>query len=203
MSDRSADILDRIVELESELERRLEAQRKLFRYTIERERVKFEEATRERHKLLRTGIVRFLLNSGVTKIVAGLVIYLQIVPFAIVDLAVSIFQFVCFPIYGIAKVRRHDFIVMDRHDLAYLNVIEKLNCAYCGYVNGLLAYAREIAGRTEEHFCPIKHARLTRGQHRRYYGFADYGDAEGFRRKDAEVSASAAAERTKIVAKLE
>jgi len=33
---------------------------------------------------------------------------------------------------------------MDRHHLAYLNVIEKLNCEYCGYANGVFAYVREI-----------------------------------------------------------
>lgn len=199
MSDKSAEILDRIVALEAELERRLETQRKLFRYTIERERVKFESAARERHKELRTGIVRFLLNSGMLQVVAALVIYLQIVPLLLVDLAISLFQAVCFPIYGIAKVARADYIAFDRHHLAYLNVIEKLNCAYCGYANGLLAYAREIAGRTEAHFCPIKHARVTRGQHRGYYGFADYGDVEGFRVKEAEAAARAEAERGKII----
>jgi len=161
--------------------------------------VKFEAAARERHKELRVGIVRFLLNSGVFQIVAGLVIYLQIVPLLLVDLAVTLFQTISFPIYGIAKVARADYIVLDRHHLAYLNAIEKLNCVYCGYANGLLAYAREIAGRTEAHFCPIKHARITRGQHRRYYGFAEYGDAEGFRLKESEAAARAEAERRKII----
>jgi hypothetical protein len=201
MSDQSAEILTRIVALEEELERRLETQRRLFRYTIERERVKFEAAARERHKELRTGLVRFVLNSGALEIVAAIVIYLQIVPLLLVDLAISVFQAVCFPIYGIAKVARADYIVFDRHHLAYLNLIEKLNCVYCGYANGLLAYGREIAGRTEAHFCPIKHARVTRGQHRAYYGFADYGDAEGFRAKEAEATARADAERRKTVDK--
>ncbi len=29
----------------------------------------------------------------------------------------------------------------DRHRLGYLNLIEKLNCDYCAYANGLFAYA--------------------------------------------------------------
>ena len=199
MSDQSGEILERIVALEAELERRLETQRRLFRYTIERERVKFEAAARERHKELRTGLVRFVLNSGVLQIVAALVIYLQLIPLLLVDLAVTLFQAISFPIYGIAKVTRADYIVLDRHHLAYLNVIEKLNCVYCGYANGLLAYAREIAGRTEAHFCPIKHARVTRGQHRGYYNFAEYGDAEGFRLKEGEATVRAEAERSKTL----
>ncbi len=183
MNSRSDGILERIKSIEAELEQRLEAQRKLFRYTIDSNRIKFEAATREQHRKLRTGILRFLWNAGFFKLVAAIVIYLQIVPLLLVDLAVTIYQLVCFPIYGITKIARADYIVIDRHHLAYLNWIEKLNCVYCGYANGLLAYAREIIGRTEEHFCPIKHARLTRGQHQRYYDFADYGDAEGYKKK--------------------
>jgi len=78
-------------------------------------------------------------------------------------------------------VPRADFIVIDRHHLAYLNVFERLNCAYCGYGNGVIAYVREIAGRTEQYWCPIKQARQPRDPHHRYYDFLDYGDARGYR----------------------
>ena len=46
---------------------------------------------------------------------------------------------------------RGQYIVIDRHRLKYLNAIEKLNCVYCGYGNGVIAYARDIAGRTEQY----------------------------------------------------
>ena len=65
-------------------------------------------------------------------------------------------------------MRRRDYFVFDRHHLAYLNAIEKLNCAYCSYANGLVAYVREIAGRTEQFWCPIKHARRAIGAHAHY-----------------------------------
>ena len=75
-------------------------------------------------------------------------IYGVIVPIALLDLAVAVYQAVCFPIYGIAKVKRRDYIVFDRHRLAYLNAIEKMNCAYCSYANGLFAYVSEVASGT-------------------------------------------------------
>ena len=68
--------------------------------------------------------------------------------------------------------------MIDRHRLEYLNALQKLNCVYCGYVNGLIGYAREIASRTEQYWCPIKHARRVLGAHPRYARFLDYGDAE-------------------------
>jgi hypothetical protein len=67
--------------------------------------------------------------------------------------------------------------------LAYLNMVEKLNCAFCGYANGVIGYGREIASRTEERWCPIKHARRVRGVHQRYYQFDDFGDAASFRKR--------------------
>ena len=174
-------LLDKVQELEREMENEFEEQRQRFHYTVEEKRIRFEAAVLQQHRELRTGIARFVRESGLVHVLFAPVIYVQIVPLVLLDLAVSVFQFIIFPVYGIAKVPRDDFIAIDRHHLSYLNGIEKLNCAFCGYANGLLAYSREIAGRTEEYWCPIKHARRTRGQHRRYLGFSEYGDAQGFR----------------------
>ncbi|WP_271223801.1 hypothetical protein, partial [Streptosporangium carneum] len=68
----------------------------------------------------------------------------------------------------------------DRHKLPYLNVIQKLNCLYCAYANGVLAYVAEIASRTEQYWCPIKHAARVTGTHRRYDGFLEYGDVADY-----------------------
>jgi hypothetical protein len=80
-----------------------------------------------------------------------------------------------------ARVKRSDYFVFDRTHLAYLNLLEKINCAYCSYGNGLVAYVREVVGRTEQYWCPIKHARKVLQAHPHYHGFADYGDAEHYR----------------------
>jgi len=68
-----------------------------------------------------------------------------------------------------------------RHYLPYLNLIEKINCVYCGYGNGLIEYAREVIGRTEKYWCPIKHARRTPDPHRHVEKFFDYGDARAWK----------------------
>jgi N-glycosylase/DNA lyase len=70
-----------------------------------------------------------------------------------------------------------------------LNAIEKLNCVYCGYANGVLAYAREIAGRTEQYWCPLRHALRVRGPHAQYRDFVEYGDAAGYRARLEELRA--------------
>ncbi len=111
------------------------------------------------------------------------VIYSLLIPIMLLDIFVIVYQLICFPVYKIPKVRRRNYLVFDRHHLAYLNFIEKLNCAYCSYANGVIAFAREVAARTEVYWCPIKHARRILGPHPHYQGFADFGDAEGFRKQ--------------------
>ena len=77
--------------------------------------------------------------------------------------------------------------MFDRHRVSYLNLLEKLNCEYCANANGILSYAAEIAGRTEQHFCPIRHALRLKLAHSRYKNFFDYGDAEHYRQRIEQV----------------
>jgi len=175
------ELVHRLVRLEDEIERKLEAQRARFHYRLEERRAVFEEGVIRQHKLIRTGLLTFLRTSPLAALIVAPAIYGLIVPIALLDLGVSIYQRVCFTAWGMARVRRADYVIVDRHRLAYLNGIEKLNCAYCGYANGVIAYARETASRTEQYWCPIKHALRLRTPHPRYRSFVDYGDAEGFR----------------------
>ena len=109
------------------------------------------------------------------------------VPTLLMDACLWIYQTICFPIYGIPKVRRSDHIILDRHYLKYLNPLERLNCDYCSYFNGLSSYAMEIAARTEQYWCPIKHASGKTRHHSRAHLFADYGDAESYRTRLSEI----------------
>jgi hypothetical protein len=71
-------------------------------------------------------------------------------------------------------------LIFDREDLPYLNIIEKFNCFYCSYGNGVMGYGREIAARTEQYWCPIKHARRIKAAHERYPRFFEFGDAGSY-----------------------
>ena len=121
-------------------------------------------------------------------ILSSPLIYVCVIPFLLLDLSVAIYQLVCFPIYRIPKVRRKDYIVFDRGHLAYLNTIEKIGCVYCSYANGLLAMISEIAARSEQHFCPIKHAHRLAKAHSRYDKFLPYGDGRAYREHSDEVA---------------
>lgn len=182
MNPQIAVLIDRIKSLEGELDAELAKRRAELRIGIEQGRVVFEQELLRRHRELQVKLATYVLHARPLVVLTAPVIYALIVPLVLLDLAVMLYQAVCFPVYGIPKVRRGDYFAFDRAHLAYLNAIEKLNCAYCTYANGVIAYVREVASRTEEYWCPIKHAKRVIGTHARYAGFEDYGDADGYRR---------------------
>ena len=132
------------------------------------------------HRRFRTGLWPYFWRSDMPTLLTAPVIYSIVVPFALLDAWVTLYQAVCFRAWRIARVRRPAYFAIDRGQLAYLTGIEKLNCLFCSYTNGLVAYVREVAARTEQYWCPIRHARRVRGTHDRYEPFAPYGDPEAY-----------------------
>ena len=51
----------------------------------------------------------------------------------------------------------------------------------------MIAYVQEMAGRTEQHWCPIKHAVRLKIRHSRYQHFLEYGDAEQYHERIEKV----------------
>jgi len=186
MNPKIKSILDRIRDLETELRAELLEQKKHFKYEMRGKKTIFEKATKEVHKEVRMNLIKWFRISKPGNILSAPFIYSLIIPLFILDLFITVYQAVCFRLYGISAVNRSRYIAIDRHRLEYLNLMEKLNCEFCGYANGLLAYAVEIASRTEQYWCPIKHARKDLNSHRRYPYFIEYGDASDlFNRMEA------------------
>ena len=144
--------------------------------------------TLNEHRRLKTSSWKHLRNTGLLVILSSPLIYLCVLPFLMLDAAVALYPFVCFPIYGIPRVRRKDYLVFDRGRLAYLNTIEKVGCVYCSYANGLLALITEIAARSEQYFCPIKHSHPLVQTHSRYAKFLPYGDARAYKKQSDAIA---------------
>lgn len=187
MNERIDQLIGKIKELERELRHELQQKQEAFRYRVERDKVRFQAEVKAGHRKLIKRLHRYLLDASLLNILTVPVIWGCLLPALFMDLVVTLFQAVCFPVYGIPKVNRGHHIVFDRQALAYLNLIEKINCLYCSYFNGLISYVREIAARTEQYWCPIKHARRISSIHSRYRYFFDYGDGENYRQKLEEV----------------
>ena len=185
MNTRIEDLMQRIKELEDdlslELEKELAAIRQKLDYRLEQGKIRFQQSALATQRALRIDLYHYLRESSILFILTSPVIYSMLIPLLLLDLFMTIYQAICFPIYRIKKVKRSDYLIIDRQHLAYLNLIEKVNCMYCGYGNGLLSYGLEIASRTESFWCPIKHAKKPKDAHSRYHSYAEYGDAKGYR----------------------
>jgi hypothetical protein len=185
--DKLQDLLEKIKVLEGELSFEIQKKEEEFSYKIHGRKVYFEEAVREQHKELVKKIHAYILEASLQNIITAPIISFCLVPAVFMDLVVTVFHSICFRVYGIPRVRRNDYIVIDRHALSYLNPLEKMICVYCGYFNGLIEYIQEIAARTEQYWCPIKHAGKIRNIHSRYKKFLEYGDGNGYKIKFEQV----------------
>jgi hypothetical protein len=196
MNNRIRQILDQITELESELNTLIDEHESRLRYRVEGQRIVFEQAIHEAHQRVKLGVFRWFLTVRPQNYLTMPIIYGAIVPMALFDLCISLYQLICFPVYRVARVKRRDYIVFDHQHLAYLNIIEKVHCLYCSYAVGVVAYAQEIIARTEQYFCPIKHAQKVHNAHSRYERFLDYGEGDDFHRRIEEFRGALAKEMT-------
>jgi len=186
MNEKIREIIKNIRELEDELRALLYEQQTSFSYKIAGKRIEFEKSIREAHKKLKISWFYWFITINPKHLLSAPFIYGLIVPLLIFDVGVSVYQSICFRLYGIKTVKRADYFIFDHQHLAYLNIFEKSHCLYCSYATGLINYGREIAARTEEYWCPIKHAHKIADPHNRYINFFDYGDAESYQNKFEE-----------------
>lgn len=181
------ELIEKIKVLEHELSVEMQKKQEEFFYKIKGKKVLFEEATRKYHKTLVTRIHTYLLNAAFLNIITAPIIWFCLIPAVFMDLIISGYQALYFPIYNIPKVKRSEYLIIDHHELEYLNAFEKLNCVYCSYFNGMVSYVQEIAARTEQYWCPIKHARKIKTIHSRYKKFFEYGDGTRYRKEIGKV----------------
>lgn len=181
MDKRVNEIIAQIKTLEEELLDELQHKEKEFFYKIENEKVKFEEEVIKKGRMKIISSIKYLSSFPVLVLLTIPFIWAMMLPTFVVDIFASIYQSICFPIYKIPKVKRKDYVIMDRYNLFYLDRVEKINCWYCEYFNGVIAYVREIAARTEQFWCPIKHSKPLKDRHSRYETFFNFGDFMKYR----------------------
>ncbi len=182
MNSKVSALLEQIDDLEDRLEDEFEKHRTELGFVNKNGGIVFDEKILLEHLGLKTGLLEYVLNLRLMVVLTAPAIYGMIIPFVLIDLTVVIYQAVCFPVYGLEPVRRSDFLVFDRRHLVYLNALEKFNCLYCTYANGVIGFIREVAARTEKYWCPIKHARRLHYVHSQYRHFEDYGDGDAYKR---------------------
>lgn len=187
MNNKIENMLGEIEELKTKLKEEIAKEEDYIAYKIERGRVEFEKGVLEKQREEMKHLLTYFGEIPFLHLISSPLIYAMIIPAIVLDVMLFIYQQVIFRIYKFEFIKRSDYIVFDRQYLRYLNFIERLNCVYCSYFNGLMHYASEIASKTELYFCPIKHAKKTAYEPSCYSDFLTYGDEKDFQEKSQEI----------------
>lgn len=180
--NRVTELLADIKNKKDELYTEYEKLRKKYDFSFKNGKVEFTKKAKEFQRNYKTPLKNYAVPKNVRHFVSMPFIYGMIIPWLFLDISLFVYQQTAFRLYKIPLVSRSDYILFDRKHLRYLNLIQKINCLYCSYMNWLFSYAVEIWWRTEKYWCPIKAARNKRWGHDWEEYFADYGDPEWFKK---------------------
>ncbi len=136
MSDKIKKIIEDIEALEEKLKEEIAEQERHIIYEIKNGYVTFEKDIFEQQKENMKNILNYLRDIPFFHLISSPLIYFMILPAMVFDVMLFFYQQVIFRIYKFEFIKRSDYIIFDRHYLAYLNPIEKINCLYCSYFNG-------------------------------------------------------------------
>lgn len=188
MNSSIKDILEKIEKLNQDLRIEYDRLAEKYGFSLQKKKVIFLEEFRRRNRKFKFPTWKYVIPSNIRHVLSIPFIYAMIVPAIILDIFLTVYQWTAFPLYHIPRVKRVDFFIYERRFLDYLNIIQKMNCLYCSYVNGLFAYAVEIGARTERYWCPIKSAHKPKFSHGWYHDFADYGNPEEWNQKNETIT---------------
>lgn len=183
MNSKIASLIHEIEEMKKQLSQEIDEHNKNTTYEIHNGYVKFQQDVLERQRENMKHLLVYFKEVPLIHFLVAPLIYAMVIPAIFLDMILFVYQQVVFRVFKFQFIKRSDYIVYDRHFLQYLNPVEKLNCIYCSYFNGLMHYAAAIASRTEFYFCPIKHAKKIAYAHEHYQKYFVYGDAQNYQER--------------------
>lgn len=182
MKNKIQSIINEIKQKKEELYKEYEKLKIKYWYIIKKRKIIFLKEFKEKNRLYKISLLESFLWTKIREFLSIPFIYAMIIPAVILDIFLFIYQQTALRLYKIPLVKRREYIIFERRHLDYLNLIQKINCLYCSYVNWLFSYAVEIAWRTEKYWCPIKYANRKKWWHDWEEYFADYWDPEWFKK---------------------
>ena len=187
MNDKIKELIEEIDAMKLKLAEEIDKQESHISYEIKNGYVTFEKEVLAKQRENMKNLLTWFREVPLLHLLTAPLIYAMVIPAIIFDVLLFVYQQIAFRVFKFEFIKRSDYMHFDHHYLGYLNIIEKFNCLYCSYFNGLMLYASAIAGRTELYFCPIKHAKKIVSQHKFYEEFLSYGDEGEYQKKLKEL----------------
>ena len=120
---RLQELMQEIRELEERVATEISREAKEFGYTIRNGRIAFSNELLEQHGAASKRIRHYLSECSWIALAVAPVVYSLIIPVVLFDIFIWFYQTICFPIYRLPKVRRSEYIAIDRQHLQYLNLL--------------------------------------------------------------------------------
>jgi hypothetical protein len=115
LSKRATQIADEIRTLEKEL--RQEIQRiRINSFEIREQAIHFKDEVVTRHRTQALSLLTYLRRAKMKHIICLPIIWSCLLPAIVMDAVVSLYQMLCFSLFGIPKVKRSDHVVFDRRN---------------------------------------------------------------------------------------
>lgn len=103
MNENIRRILSDIAQLEEELAGTIHAQQEQLHYRIEGSKIRFEENLKRVHRELKTGVIAWLRASDIRNVLSAPFVYAMVIPLALLDLFLVVYQAICFSLYRIPR----------------------------------------------------------------------------------------------------
>jgi len=187
MTDKIKVLMEELEEKKRQLRDEIAKEEKRITFEIRNGSVIFEQDILAKQKVHMKALRAWFRETPLIQLLCAPVIYGMVIPAVILDVSLFLYKTVVGKVFKIKFAGRDEYIVFDRQYLGYLNSIEKFNCMYCSYFNGLMHYATAIAGRTELYFCPIRHAKKIAYEHPFHDKFFNYADGEAYQERLKEL----------------
>ena len=95
---------NRIRLLEDQIESEVQRRRESLHADFENTRIRFEREVIAAQKRFKAGLLSYVWHSSLLTILTAPIIYAGIVPLLLMDLFVTVYQAVCFPVYGALSI---------------------------------------------------------------------------------------------------
>ena len=114
------DTLERIVQLEKELEGEIKKKNQEIIKNYQRRKIRLETSIRKQQEKHRGSWAKYAFGPRLLSFLVSLVIYFMVIPMEFYDLCLFIYQHITFRVYRVPIVKRADYFIIDRHHLGYL-----------------------------------------------------------------------------------
>ncbi len=110
MKDRIEELIERIRHLNAELTEELQRKAREYFYEIRDRKIWFDRKVRREHRGMATPLLRYIREASLMTVLTAPVVLAGLPIALLMDLFITVYQHICFRVYGVPLVRRAAYV---------------------------------------------------------------------------------------------